>query len=135
MPDTIAPARSSRRDPARCGHVRFLTFPLDRALRPPNAPHDAGVMRSRTRSFAFPTVRSARRTALALLSCTALSCNAPRDGGGTMRIGIAADLKRPNMQTVFRGVELAVEQLNAEGSGRRFEIAKPPATATGAVEI
>ena len=95
-------------------------------------------MRSRTRSFAFPTVRSARRatrSALALLSCTALSCNAPGDGGGTIRIGIAADLKRPNMQTVFRGVELAVEQLNAEGSGRRFEIAKPPATATGAVEI
>jgi len=39
------------------------------------------------------------------------------------------------MQTVFRGVELAVEQLNAEGNGRRFEIVKPPVPATGAVEI
>jgi branched-chain amino acid transport system substrate-binding protein len=57
------------------------------------------------------------------------------DGGGPIRIGIAADLKRPNMQTVFRGVELAIERLNAEGSGRQFEIAKPPVKATGAVEI
>lgn len=57
------------------------------------------------------------------------------DRGGPIHIGIAADLKRPNMQTVFRGVELAVEQLNAEGNGRRFEIVKPPAPATGAVEI
>lgn len=68
---------------------------------------------------------------LASLACT----GAADDGGGTIRIGIAADLKRPNMQTVFRGVELAIEQLNAEGTGRRFEIGKPPANATGAVEI
>ena len=63
-----------------------------------------------------------------------LGCNARGDGGGTIRIGIAADLKRPNMQTVFRGVELAIEQLNADG-GRQFELVRPPAAATGAVEI
>jgi branched-chain amino acid transport system substrate-binding protein len=57
------------------------------------------------------------------------------DDGGTIRIGIAADLKRPNMQTVLRGAELAIDQLNAEGSGRRFELVKPPPGATGAVEI
>lgn len=39
------------------------------------------------------------------------------------------------MQSVFRGVELAVEQLNAEAAGRTFEIGKPPSEATGAVEI
>jgi branched-chain amino acid transport system substrate-binding protein len=59
----------------------------------------------------------------------------PSDRGGTIRIGIAADLKRPNMQTVLRGVELAIDQLNAEGTGRTFELAKPPTPATGAVEI
>jgi branched-chain amino acid transport system substrate-binding protein len=64
----------------------------------------------------------------------ALGCQSS-DGGGTIRIGIAADLKRPNMQTVLRGVELAIDQLNAEGNGRKFEITKPPAPATGAVEI
>ena len=39
------------------------------------------------------------------------------------------------MQTVLRGVELAIDQLNAEGNGRQFEIAKPPIPATSAVEI
>lgn len=39
------------------------------------------------------------------------------------------------MQTILRGVELAIDQLNAEGNGRRFEIGKPPAQATSAVEI
>ena len=72
---------------------------------------------------------------LALPSLVALSCSSAGDGGGIIRIGIAADLKRPNMQTVFRGVELAIERLNAEGNGRRFELVKPPTPATGAVEI
>jgi branched-chain amino acid transport system substrate-binding protein len=64
-----------------------------------------------------------------------VACSRAADDGGAIRIGIAADLKRPNMQTVLHGVELAIDKLNAEGSGRRFELAKPPANATGAVEI
>ena len=83
-------------------------------------------------------VRSRRRAARVLvggLGLAFLGCNAAGDAGGTIRIGIAADLKRPNMQTVLRGVELAIDQLNADGSGRRFELAKPPAGASGAVEI
>ena len=63
------------------------------------------------------------------------ACSRQGDDGGTIRIGIAADLKRPNMQTVLRGVELAIDRLNAEGNGRVFELAKPPSQATGAVEI
>ena len=96
-----------------------------------------GVMRSRTRSLAIPTERSpwVRLCTLGLLSLTVTACTPGGDGGGTIRIGIAADLKRPNMQTVLRGVELAIDQLNAEGSGRRFEIVKPPPPVTGAVEI
>jgi branched-chain amino acid transport system substrate-binding protein len=96
-----------------------------------------GVMRSRTRSLAIPTERSpwVRHCALGLLSLTVAACTPGGDGGGTIRIGIAADLKRPNMQTVLRGVELAIDELNAEGNGRRFEIVKPPPPVTGAVEI
>ena len=63
------------------------------------------------------------------------ACTGVSDRGGTIHIGIAADLKRANMQTVFRGVELAIEQLNAEGNGSRFEVITPPAPAPGAVEI
>ena len=95
-------------------------------------------MRSNTRSVAIPTERPPRLRRIAclgLLGISLVGCNSSADSGGTIRIGIAADLKRPNMQTVLRGVELAIDQLNAEGNGRRFEIVKPPAPATGAVEI
>lgn len=80
------------------------------------------------------TATSARRPAVVLGMLAGLGCQSS-DASGTIRIGIAADLKRPNMQTVLRGVELAIDQLNAEGNGRKFELAKPPAAATNAVEI
>lgn len=75
------------------------------------------------------------RSAVLLLSILVLACTGGSDSRDTIRIGIAADLKRPNMQTVLRGAELAIEQLNSEGSGHRFELVKPPAAATAAVEI
>ena len=100
-------------------------------------PHP-GDMRSYTRSAPLSHVvvraRFARPLAVASVLIS-LGCAGSSDDGGPIRIGIAADLKRPNMQTVLRGVELAIDRLNADGSGRRFEIAKPPASATGAVEI
>jgi len=94
-------------------------------------------MRSSTRSIALPSKRSLRVIAAGLgLGALAVSaCSRENGDGNTIRIGIAADLKRPNMQTVLRGAELAIEQLNADGSGRRFELVKPPSGATGAVEI
>ena len=101
------------------------------------SPHP-GDMRSYTRSAPVSHVAACARIARSLLLASVLitlGCSGSTDDGGTIRIGIAADLKRPNMQTVFRGVELAIEQLNAEGNGRRFEIGKPPTDATGAVEI
>ena len=91
-------------------------------------------MRSHTRFVALPSERSIRLAAAGLLALLT-GCARATDDGGTIRIGIAADLTRPNMQTVFRGVELAIDQLNAEGSGRRFELAKPAAGASSAVEI
>jgi branched-chain amino acid transport system substrate-binding protein len=105
------------------------------------SPLTPGVMRSHIPSLAIPSLRITRRAAscarfaVLIASLVALACRQSGDSGGTIRIGIAADLKRPNMQTVLRGVELAIDRLNAEGDGRQFEIAKPPAQATGAVEI
>ena len=94
-------------------------------------------MRSHTRSIAVPSKWSYRVIAVGLgLGALAVSaCGGKAGDGDTIRIGIAADLKRPNMQTVLRGAELAIEQLNAEGGGRRFELVKPPSGATAAVEI
>ena len=91
-------------------------------------------MRPHTALLAIPSTRSARVATLGL--AIVVSGCAPRGHDDRIiRIGIAADLKRPNMQTVLRGAELAIDQLNSEGTGRRFELAKPPAQATGAVEI
>src|SRR5690242_14523826 len=94
-------------------------------------------MRPRTAFLAIPTTRSVCAAMLRVgLATLAVSGCAPRGGdGSTIRIGIAADLKRPNMQTVLRGAELAIDQLNAEGGRGRFELARPPERATGAVEI
>src|SRR5678816_2630689 len=90
-------------------------------------------MRPHTALLVIPSTRSARAAILGL--ALVVSGCAPRGHDDRIiRIGIAADLKRPNMQTVLRGAELAIDQLNAEGGGR-FELAKPPAQATGAVEI
>ena len=91
-------------------------------------------MRPHTALLVIPSTRSARAAILGL--ALVVSGCAPRGHDDRIiRIGIAADLKRPNMQTVLRGAELAIDQLNSEGAGGRFELAKPPAQATGAVEI
>ena len=91
-------------------------------------------MRPHTALLVIPSTRSARASILGL--ALVVSGCAPRGHDDRIiRIGIAADLKRPNMQTVLRGAELAIDQLNSEGAGGRFELAKPPAQATGAVEI
>src|SRR5215813_2007111 len=94
-------------------------------------------MRPHTALFAIPSTRSARAAILGLgLGTLVVSGCAPRGHDDSIvRIGIAADLKRPNMQTVLRGAELAIDRLNSEGAGGHFELAKPPARATGAVEI
>ena len=73
--------------------------------------------------------------AVAAIVLATAGCRAPRDDGRQIGIGIAADLRRANMQTILRGVELAIEQLNAEGNGPRFTLVKPPEHATGAVQI
>lgn len=75
---------------------------------------------------------------LALGSCR----NGGADAGGAERggeyaIGVALNPQRAGMHTIYRGVELAVDQLNRErgGRGSRFTVRKTPEKITGAVEI
>lgn len=86
----------------------------------------------------MPRLSLPARPALAML-VGILSIGCDTSGGiasGVVRIGLAADPSRPNMLTVMRGMELAIEALNAEGGDDlRFELAKPPQGVTGAVEI
>jgi branched-chain amino acid transport system substrate-binding protein len=94
-------------------------------------------MRAHTRLLAIPTTRPVRAAirGIGLGALVVSACGRQALDGDTIRIGIAADLKRPNMQTVLRGAELAIDQLNSEGNGRRFELVTPPPHTTGAVEI
>ena len=57
--------------------------------------------------------------------------------GDAVLIGVALNPQRPGMHTVYRGVEIAIEQLNAErqGRGRPFAMKKGPQNVTSAVEI
>jgi branched-chain amino acid transport system substrate-binding protein len=50
---------------------------------------------------------------------------------------VALNPQRPGMQTIYNGVELAVEQLNREraGKGTRLTVRKTPREVTGAIEI
>ena len=75
--------------------------------------------------------------ALALGGCRNQGADAAGGRGGEYAIGVALNPQRPGMHTIYRGVELAVEQLNRErgGKGARFTMRKTPEDLTGAVEI
>ena len=57
--------------------------------------------------------------------------------GGEYAIGVALNPQRPGMHTIYRGVDLAVDQLNRErgGRGSRFTTRKTPENVTGAVQV
>ncbi len=64
-----------------------------------------------------------RRLAVAVLSvvpvlATLLGCSDRAAPGDEMGIGVALDPKRAGMQSIYNGVELAVEQLNAQRGSR-----------------
>ena len=79
------------------------------------------------------------RTATVLLAATALSSCDPGSGAheGDIAIGVALNPQRPGMHTVYRGVEIAIAQLNAEraGKGKAIVMRKGPENVTGAVQI
>ena len=76
-----------------------------------------------------------------LLASAALPAACRRDGaevsGDAVTIGVALNPQRAGMHTVYRGVEIAIEQLNTErqGRGRPFRLKKGPEDVTSAVQI
>ena len=57
--------------------------------------------------------------------------------GNEWAIGVALNPKRPGMQTIYNGVELAIEQLNQEraGKGAPFVMRRTPDNVASAVQI
>lgn len=87
-----------------------------------------------------------RRSGVVRLACllvlSSLTSACAGGGGGdvpgdVVAIGVALNPQRPGMHTVYRGVELAIEQLNEErkGRGRPFAVRKGPPNITSAVQI
>ena len=81
--------------------------------------------------------RALRATTL-LATILVLGCKS--DGGehsGEIAIGVALNPQRPGMHTVYRGVEIALAQLNVErsGKGAALVMRKGPEKLTGAVQI
>ena len=82
--------------------------------------------------------RWVRRIALlAALGTAACSRDGAEVSGDAVSIGVALNPQRAGMHTVYRGVEIAIEQLNAErqGKGRPFRMKKGPPDVTSAVQI
>ncbi len=75
--------------------------------------------------------------ALTLGSCRGKPADLIRPRGREWAIGVALNPQRAGMQTIYNGVELAVEQLNQERGtkGLPFVMRKTPETITGAIQI
>ncbi|MEO7454613.1 MAG: ABC transporter substrate-binding protein [Gemmatimonadaceae bacterium] len=61
--------------------------------------------------------RLAATFALLVSTVGLASCSRGASGGSVIGIGVALDPKRAGMQTIYNGVQLAVEQLNAQRNG------------------
>ena len=94
--------------------------------------------------YAVPAPRTFGRLASLIILCTVLpaSCLQQAGTGGTGRggqvaIGVALNPQRPGMETIIRGVDLAIDQLNRERERRgiRFVLRRAPDSLTGAVQI
>lgn len=74
---------------------------------------------------------------LALGSCGGQTMEGAPAGRDEWAIGVALNPRRPGMQTIYNGVELAVEHLNRErrGKGRPFVMRRTPDNVAGAVQI
>lgn len=73
----------------------------------------------------------------ALLLLLSLACTKERAATDDVAIGVALNPQRPGMHTVYRGVELAIEQLNVEraGKGKPIVMRRGPQNVIGAVQI
>jgi branched-chain amino acid transport system substrate-binding protein len=82
----------------------------------------------------------ARCAVLCALGALALdACSRQRTGSGDVGIAVALDPQRAGMQAIYNGVEIAVEQLNAQPRGRlgerRFVMVKGSDTVRDPVKI
>ena len=88
----------------------------------------------------IPAVISHLARSAAVLAGTLLALGCNGDGGGhsgEIAIGVALNPQRPGMHTIYRGVELAIAQLNEEraGKGGAIVMRKGPGNVTSAVQI
>jgi branched-chain amino acid transport system substrate-binding protein len=83
---------------------------------------DEAPLRSSPRRMAAhsrrPRLAAARRFAVTLTVLSTISCSRNSGGNGEIGIGVALDPKRAGMQSIYNGVQLAVDQLNAQRGGR-----------------
>jgi branched-chain amino acid transport system substrate-binding protein len=81
--------------------------------------------------------RTPGRAMLALLLLAGAGCRKGTSSSDDVAIGVALNPQRPGMHTVYRGVELAIEQLNIEraGKGKPIVMRRGPQNVTGAVQI
>lgn len=93
---------------------------------------DAKIMR-----IAGLNRRSSGRAAVAALLLLPLGCRKGGTSSDEVAIGVALNPQRPGMHTVYRGVALAIEQLNAGrgGKGPPLVLRKGPQNIIGAVQI
>ena len=91
-----------------------------------------------------PPLRADRARIFLLLLCTIGmgSCggqvvDGPVARSGDWAIGVALNPKRPGMQTIYNGVELAIDHLNQErgGKGSPFVMRRTPENVASAVQI
>lgn len=75
----------------------------------PMPPHMFGIPRR--------TIHVACLVAMPVIIASLASCSPRRDAGKVLGIAVALDPHRQGMQTIYNGVQLAVEQLNSGGSG------------------
>ena len=75
--------------------------------------------------------------ALTLGGCGGQTVEGAAARGDEWAIGVALNPKRPGMQTIYNGVELAVDHLNQEraGKGSPFVMRRTPGNVSGAVQI
>jgi branched-chain amino acid transport system substrate-binding protein len=81
--------------------------------------------------------RVTERAVVAALLLVSLGCRGKGRTSDDVAIGVALNPQRPGMHTVYRGVELAIEQLNVEraGKGKPLVMRRGPQNIIGAVQI
>jgi len=90
--------------------ARTILFTGDEARFPPS-PRRMAALPTRARL-------AARTSTVAFVLLASSSCSRSAASSGEIGIGVALDPKRAGMQSIYNGVQLAVDQLNAQRNGK-----------------